>query len=123
MLLGEKQWSLQDPGQDAYKAPWLSATSWNSTAQSGWDNILLAMLFSNGSIVVHWLDGPSNQWHMGFPSPRNVSALALHGDLRAYCVEGGQIKEYRIDKTKPATWSLSGNVTLPLVEEKEERSG
>ncbi|KAK3345936.1 hypothetical protein B0T25DRAFT_265901 [Lasiosphaeria hispida] len=108
-----KQWPLSDPDarDDTYHAPWISATSWNSTAGSGPKNILLALLFNNGSIVVHWLDEPTGSWATGFPSPTNVSALALNDNMRAYCVQNGQIREYDIDMSRPASWKFVSNVT------------
>ncbi|KAK5659309.1 hypothetical protein OQA88_1402 [Cercophora sp. LCS_1] len=111
--LGTKQWPLSEPGEKEYHAPWISATSWSPTGSGGGlENVLLTLLFNNGSVVVHWFDAPSLSWKTGFPTLVGVTALAVNADLRAYCVQEGQVREYNIDKTKPAAWTLVSNVTL-----------
>ncbi|KAK3367706.1 hypothetical protein B0H63DRAFT_85220 [Podospora didyma] len=110
----DQSWPLTDPGtsgSDNYTSPRISATSWRQDEGQGWQNILVALLFGNGSIVLHSWDAGAKSWSTGFPSPTNVTALAIHDGLKAYCVQGGQVREYSIDRNNTSAWTLVGLVT------------
>lgn len=73
--------------------------------------MLIAILFDNGTVAVHWQDSVDAAWSMGLAPPTNVSALAVNFDLQAYCVTEGRIQEWQIDRSVPTDWTLIGNVT------------
>ncbi|KAK3390069.1 hypothetical protein B0H63DRAFT_557093 [Podospora didyma] len=110
-----QEFPLADPGStEPYKSPWLSATSWASSPSAGLQNVLLALLFKNGSVVVHWYDQGKGAWLQGNPAVANVSAMAVHDGMRAYCVQQGVLREYLIDQSDPQRWTLNGNVTTTV---------
>ncbi|KUI72269.1 hypothetical protein VM1G_07886 [Cytospora mali] len=82
----------------------------NETGES-LDRTLLTILFDNGTAVVHWQEAVDGLWNMGIAPPTNMTALALTHDLKAYCLSGGQIQEWAIDGSNPASWTFIGNVT------------
>ncbi|KAK4182225.1 hypothetical protein QBC35DRAFT_188289 [Podospora australis] len=103
---------LKGGGTNEYKSPWLSATSWSRTNDQRRENVLVTLLYSNGTVVLYWydVDPAVRAWRSGTPNVKNITALAVHGGLRAYCIRDGKIEEYEIDPANPAEWKLLGDV-------------
>ncbi|KAL1853654.1 hypothetical protein Daus18300_011689 [Diaporthe australafricana] len=79
----------------------------------GLDHTLLAILFQNGTIVVHWQESLDGPWQTGVAlAGVNATALAVDYDLRAYSLSvGGLIQEWQIDGANPTAWTWVTNVT------------
>ncbi|ROW07302.1 hypothetical protein VMCG_03691 [Cytospora schulzeri] len=91
--------------------PDVSVVTYANETGGSLDKILLAILFDNGTVTVHWQEIVDGPWKMGFAPPTNVTALAITHALKAYCLSGGRIQEWDIDGSEPTSWTLASNVT------------
>ncbi|KAK3692123.1 hypothetical protein B0T22DRAFT_446473 [Podospora appendiculata] len=90
-----------------YQSPRIAATAFHPDSSSDLEKMLVTALSSDGTITVHWSNstaGPSSTWQSkALASPAGVSALAVHGGMRAYCIEQGEIMEFSIDRADPSS--------------------
>lgn len=118
-LLGTANWPLSDEGVGSatYVPPKISGTSWgdeiNSSGVRLRENLLVTMLYNNGTVVVRWRKDTS-AWGVGFPAVTNISALTVTSAMKAYCIRNGKVEEYSINKNSPDKWDLVGEVPLTV---------
>lgn len=104
--------SLKASLGDQNTPPQVSAVSYAADpSNTSLDSMLIAVLFDNGTVAVHWQNSVDAAWNMGIAPAANLSALAVNFDLQAYCLTDGRIQEWQIDRSVPTNWTLIGNVT------------